>query len=189
MRNIPTKITHKQVADITNIHDLNNKMKSKYKFSGEGCYSTVYKNTDNISVIKVTDDIACTRFIEKLVLKHNNKHFPKIYEIITFSYKKDYVGHAIIMEKLYGPIRRGVRNEITNQIFSTVARHNLYGFPLQSHRKFPQSFRESISLLKNFANTRPYLEEDFEVSRDSFYNIMFRDNNDLVITDPFLTNL
>jgi hypothetical protein len=180
-----TKKTRKERADIADFCDLYNKMEITYKRCGEGCYSTVFKNKDKFSVIKLTDDVAYLRFVEKIVLKHPSIHFPKIYDMTAFYYDKKYIAHVLIIEKLNDRLKRGVNNKTTNKIFSTIDRHRLWDNSLHPHRKYPASYQESISLLKEFAKRRNDISVDLEISKGFYHNVMFRDNNDLVITDPF----
>jgi hypothetical protein len=163
-------------------------MESMYKYIGSGMFSIVYENFDNISVIKVTDDRAWLNFIEKVVLKNKNVHFPKIYQVIALRHNKKTFAHAVIMEKLRGSMPRLVKNKTTEQIFSAIKSHRYLEYePLRDHRSYPISYRKSIALLRLLNEDNEY-GIDFQSSRRNLGNVMFRDNGELVITDPFYVN-
>lgn len=184
MQNIKTKRSTKKL-NVANRDDFRQKLISTYRYLSCGGFSTVYMNTDNISVIKITNDAAYIDFVEDVVLKNKNIHFPKIYEIATLESDAGYLATAIVIEKLRLSWALGVKNKTSDKIFSTIKKHsNSGGNSLTNYPEYPASFKKSIELLKTFKRLNGY-ELDFSITKYAGHNIMFRKNNDLVITDPF----
>jgi hypothetical protein len=127
MENIKIKSSNKMLPQIKDFKSLTAKMYTKYKGYGSGSFSDVFANKDNVSVIKVTKDSAYINFLEEVVLKHENIHFPKIYEVVTVKNAEKHVGKIIVMEKLHEKAHNQ-KNKTTKKIFSVANKYGLQYF-------------------------------------------------------------